>query len=61
MCIIYKSVDDFENIELFLVVTSFFGDIHKYDKEFINIKNEFIASNYELYNLQSTQDFSIPF
>jgi len=40
MCIIYKSVDDVNNV-LFLVSPSFFGDIYKYVNEFISIKNEF--------------------
>ncbi len=38
MCIIYNSVDDFVNNVLFLVSSSFFGDIYKYVNEFINTK-----------------------
>ena len=39
MYIIYKSVDDFTNMLLFILSRNFFGDIYKFVNGFRNIKN----------------------
>ena len=53
MYIIYKSVDVFTGMVLFMLSRTFFGDIFKFVSEFRNIKKNKITNyNYEEYILR---------
>ena len=65
MYIIYKFVDDFTNMVLYICSRTFFGDIYKLVNGFINIKNiKIISGIYKYYiytciTFRDTRDMSV--
>ena len=57
MYIIYKSVDDFTNVVLFIHTRKFFGDVYKFVNGFRNIKiinkNNYKYEEYDYKNIKN--------